>query len=116
MIRVTFADKTFIDVDRGSNLMSSIMAAGKPIGNSCSAIGICAKCVVTVIEGMENLSKPNPIERKLLEREKFNATSRISCLVKVYLNQQPQNQQRSKNLNESFLKVLKRKVSDEQNH
>ncbi len=83
MPRITFSDATYIDVPPGANLMSSIIKAGRPIGNSCSAIGICAKCGITVIAGMENLSKPNPIERKLLEREKLPADSRISCQVKV---------------------------------
>ncbi len=83
MPRITFADHSFIDVPLGANLMSSIITAGKPIGNSCSAIGICAKCFVTVVEGMENLNKPNPIERKLLEREKLSKDTRISCQTKV---------------------------------
>jgi len=83
MPRITFSDGTFIDVPRGANLMSAIIRAGKPIGNSCSAIGICAKCFVTVVEGNENLSKPNPIERKLLEREKLSTNTRISCQAKV---------------------------------
>ena len=83
MPRIEFSDGTAIEVKAGSNLMSSIIKAQKPIGNSCSAIGICAKCFVQVLEGMENLSKANPIEKNLLRREKLPADFRISCQVKV---------------------------------
>ncbi len=84
MVRITFNSGDFIDVPEGTNHMSAIIIAQKPIGNSCSAIGICAKCFVNVLEGMENLSKPNPIERNLLAREKLGAQTRISCQAKVY--------------------------------
>jgi ferredoxin len=63
--------------------MTAIIQAGRPIGSSCGAIGICARCFVKVITGMENLSKPNPIEKKLLERENFAGDMRISCQTKV---------------------------------
>jgi len=63
--------------------MGSIIEAGRPIGSSCGALGICAKCVVEVVQGMENLSKPNPNERKLQEREKLAPSIRISCQTKV---------------------------------
>jgi ferredoxin len=83
MPRVNFPDGRFIEVAPGTNLMSAIIKAERPIGSSCGAIGICARCFVKVIEGMENLSKPNPIERRLLEREKFAPDIRISCQTKV---------------------------------
>jgi adenylate cyclase len=84
MTKITFLDESQIEVKKGINLMSAIIAAGKPIGSSCSAIGICGKCFVRVIMGMENLSHPNPIERKLLERENLPSDYRISCQTKVY--------------------------------
>jgi ferredoxin len=83
MPRVSFLDGKFIDVATGTNLMSAIIAAERPIGSSCGALGICAKCFVQVLEGADQLSKPNPIEKKLLEREKFSSDTRISCQTKV---------------------------------
>jgi 2Fe-2S ferredoxin len=81
---ITFApENKRLEVSRGTNLMTAILKADLPIGSSCGAAGICAKCFVIVIEGMENLSKPNPIERKLLEREKYGPNMRISCQTKV---------------------------------
>jgi adenylate cyclase len=83
MVRISFLDHTFIDVEKGSNLMSAIIASGRPIGNSCSAIGICGKCFIRVMQGMENLSGPNPVEKNLLSRENLPSDYRISCLTKV---------------------------------
>jgi ferredoxin len=83
MPRITFSDKTFIEVPAKTNLMAAILQAERPIGSSCGAIGICARCFVKVVSGMENLSKPNPIEQKLLAREKFAPDMRISCQAKV---------------------------------
>ncbi|MDZ4677428.1 MAG: 2Fe-2S iron-sulfur cluster-binding protein [Oligoflexia bacterium] len=81
---ITFAPENIsIEVSKGTNLMTAIIKAELPIGSSCGAIGICAKCFVRVIQGMENLSKPNPIEKKLLEREKYNTDIRISCQAKI---------------------------------
>jgi ferredoxin, 2Fe-2S len=80
---VFMPEKRSVRVTRGTNLMSAILQADLPIGSSCGAAGICARCFVKVIEGMENLSKPNANERRLLEREKFGENIRISCLTKV---------------------------------
>ena len=63
--------------------MKAIEGAGLPIGSSCGAVAVCAKCHVTVVKGSENLSPINPPEQKLLDREKFPSDRRISCLVRV---------------------------------
>jgi hypothetical protein len=64
---------------------------------------------------INSISAVQAYTRNLAPTQKISA-SLDSTENESSLNQQPQNQQRSKNLNESFLKVLKRKVSDEQNH
>lgn len=84
MFEVQFLpEKRTVKVARGTSLMTAIVRAELPIGSSCGAAGVCARCFVQVVEGMENLSKPNPVERKLLEREMFSENIRISCLTKV---------------------------------
>jgi 2Fe-2S ferredoxin len=72
-----------IEVPIKTNLMKAIIDAELPIGSSCGGAGVCTKCLIEVIEGANNLSKPNALEQKLAEKEKLNADIRVSCQVKV---------------------------------
>ncbi len=84
MVAVTFLpDNLVAEVQKGTNLMTTIIKANLPIGSSCSAEGVCARCFVKVVEGMENLTAPTPLEKKLLVREKLKFDVRISCLTRV---------------------------------
>lgn len=84
MAKITFEpSKKSIVVPAKTNLMNAIIEANLPIGSSCGGEGICAKCFVQVLKGAENLSKSNPIEKKLLSREKMASDMRISCQTKV---------------------------------
>ena len=63
--------------------MSAIQDSGRPIANSCNGDGICAHCVVIVLEGHENLSPPGKRERQVIEKEGLSSDERVSCLVKL---------------------------------
>jgi ferredoxin len=67
-------DETLLDVAR---------RAGAPLGNSCGAIGICARCRVRVITGAENLSPPTTIELRVSEQRGFNGDERLACQAVV---------------------------------
>jgi 2Fe-2S ferredoxin len=84
MAKITFIPSgKSIQVPLKTNLMNAIIQADLPIGSSCGGEGICAKCFVKVLKNPENLSKMNPIEKKLIEREKLGPGIRISCQTKV---------------------------------
>lgn len=84
MAKITFLpSKKIIEVPAKTNLMNAIIQAELPIGSSCGGEGICAKCIVKVVKGIENISKPNPTEKKLIAREKLEENIRISCQTKV---------------------------------
>ena len=72
-----------LDVPVGTNLKAAITQAELPIGSSCGGVGVCTKCLVTILEGSENLSQPNSIERKLVVRENIEPGIRVSCQTKV---------------------------------
>ena len=72
-----------ISVEKGTNLMKAVMDAGAPVASSCHGEGVCAKCRMQIIDGMQNLSAPNETELYLKERNKLDATFRISCQVQV---------------------------------
>lgn len=67
-------DETLLDVARRT---------GVPIGNSCGAIGVCARCRVTVVSGAENLTPPTAIESQVSERRKLESNERLACQAVV---------------------------------
>lgn len=64
--------------------MRSLLDAGIPVSSSCNGDGVCAKCGIRVVEGMENLSAPNSIEIFLKEKNNIRTDVRISCQTQVY--------------------------------
>jgi len=67
-------DETLLDVGR---------RAGVPIGNSCGAIGVCARCRVTIISGAENLTPQTAIESQVAVRRKLETNERLACQAVV---------------------------------
>jgi ferredoxin len=77
-----------IEVEKGANLMQSLLSHGKPVASSCYGKGICSKCRVQVVEGSENLSKPNALEKMLREklkdtRQALAENERLSCQTRL---------------------------------
>lgn len=58
--------------------------AGLPVASSCNSDGVCAKCKLLIVQGMENLSLPSEREEFLRERLKIPKDYRISCLTQIY--------------------------------
>ena len=72
-----------IEVEAGDNLMQSLLAADRPVASSCYGRGICSKCRVQVIEGMENLNPESNLEKELKKKNELGADLRISCQCSV---------------------------------
>ncbi len=72
-----------IDVPVGANLMRSLLGAGMPVASSCNSEGVCAKCGIRILEGMQNLSAPNVTEVFLKEKNNIRDEIRISCQTQV---------------------------------
>ena len=60
-------------------LLDAARRAGVPIGNSCGAVGICARCRVTIVAGAEVLSPPTTIETQVATRRKLDPDERLAC-------------------------------------
>jgi len=67
-------DETILDIAR---------RVGAPVGNSCGGIGVCARCVVRVLRGSENLTATTKIELKVIEERKLHANDRLACQAAV---------------------------------
>ena len=64
--------------------MKALLESQLPVASSCYGKGVCARCRVQVIEGVDKLSKPNALEKLARERLANSATpleadERLSC-------------------------------------
>lgn len=76
-------DFASFEVNSTESLMQQLVAQGRPVASSCGGDGICAKCRVEIVSGMENLNAPEPFEVELAKRLKFNPNERLSCQALV---------------------------------
>lgn len=76
-------DKKPIFIEEGSNLMKALLDAGLPVASSCGGDGICGKCRITILAGMEHLSLPSGQEEFLSKKMNLKSNERISCQVKI---------------------------------
>lgn len=84
MATISFVKKKpSIEVPSGSNLMKSLLEAGIPVASSCNGDGVCAKCKIKILEGLENLSVENETEKFLKNKENLDKSVRMSCQTKV---------------------------------
>lgn len=72
-----------VEARENETLLDAARRAGVPIGNSCGAIGVCARCRVRVISGAGNLSAPTAIEARVSAQRGFAADERMACQAVV---------------------------------
>jgi 2Fe-2S ferredoxin len=85
MVEISFVkSKRVIMVLPGSNLMAVLLANGIPVASSCRGDGVCAKCRIEVVSGIEHLSPANGLEQFLHERYCLADCVRISCQTTVH--------------------------------
>lgn len=68
----------------GANLMDELLLAGLPVASSCHGDGVCGKCRIRILSGVENLSPIAELERMLRDRLKVPPDFRISCQTRVH--------------------------------
>jgi len=82
--KVTFSplNKT-VEARDNETVLDVARHAAVPLGNSCGAIGVCARCAVRVIAGAENLTPPTAIETQVAQRRKLRSDERLACQAVV---------------------------------
>ena len=71
------------EVAMGAELMQSLLAAGLPVASSCAGDGVCGKCRVQVVSGIENLSPAGDLEKGLAQKYQLGSDERIACQTRV---------------------------------
>ncbi|MCS7229387.1 MAG: 2Fe-2S iron-sulfur cluster-binding protein [Candidatus Kryptonium sp.] len=68
----------------GETIFDVAIRNSVPLAESCGGSKICGHCRVVVIQGAENLSKPDSEEAKLMQEKKFLDNERLACSAKIY--------------------------------
>jgi 2Fe-2S ferredoxin len=69
---------------KGENLFRFLRENQVPVASSCKGAGVCGKCVMQVVKGMENLSPVEALEKTLHEKYELRPDQRISCQTEVH--------------------------------
>lgn len=84
MPKIHFAKgRDSIVVEKGSNLMESLLEQGVPVASSCKGQMICAKCVVQVTANSYNLSTASMEERDIMDIKGIEPGQRLACSCTV---------------------------------
>jgi len=76
-------NKPHLNVPSGTNLMQALLDANISVASSCHGDGVCCKCVITIIEGLDNLSPRTETEIELLDRNPLPPEKRVSCQTQI---------------------------------
>ena len=71
------------EIRHGATILAAANQVDVPIGQSCNGDGICGWCKVRVVEGLEHLRPPTPLEAKLIREKNFETEERAACLAKI---------------------------------
>jgi adenylate cyclase len=71
------------EIKSHATLLAAANQVEVPLGQSCSGEGICGWCRVRVVDGVENLAPPTPLEKRLMDHYGFKDDERAACLAKV---------------------------------
>jgi ferredoxin len=70
-----------ISVPEGTTLLEAARRAGLPIASACSAGGLCARCGLEIVEGLDSLADESPEEREAKRRNRVDPRLRLACRV-----------------------------------
>lgn len=72
-----------IQTQSDASLMDILLENKIPVASSCGGSGVCAKCIVRIVKGKENLTPEGEYDAFLREKNKIGPEYRISCQTRV---------------------------------
>jgi len=81
MHTIRFEGKTpgTAECDRETALLAASTKANVPLPHRCGGHARCGTCLVTVVEGAEQLSEKGAAETRVLQALKANPDQRLAC-------------------------------------
>lgn len=65
----------------GTTLLEAARRAGLPVASACGAGGLCARCGLEIVEGLDSLPGESPLEREAKARNRIDPRLRLACQV-----------------------------------
>lgn len=72
-----------VEARENETILDAARRAGAPLGASCGAVGICARCRVRVVEGADALTPITTIEARTIVERALAAEERLACQAVV---------------------------------
>lgn len=82
-MEVEFLREKTVDIKPGQRLLDASLNAGIPHFHACGGKAKCSTCRVLVLEGGQNLNRPNARETKLKSKIGLPETVRLACQTQV---------------------------------
>jgi adenylate cyclase len=83
VMQIEFVGEKTIPITREQTILEASLHAGIPHFHACGGKGKCSTCRIIVLEGEENLSRPNKKEAKLRDAIKLATSIRLACQTRV---------------------------------
>jgi ferredoxin len=81
MSRVTFQPGgESIEIDDDTTIREAAHLVGVNVHDRCGGMGACCNCIVTILEGMENICPKSVVEEAVFY---LGAEDRLSCQCKI---------------------------------
>ena len=73
-----------ISCSEGTSILEAVHSSRHPLASSCGGEGVCDKCRVLILGGMEHLSLPQGPELRAMKERPFLPNERMSCQTTVH--------------------------------
>ena len=83
-VRVSFPthDRS-VNVPSGTLLIDAVRSADLPIASACRGDGLCGRCGVTIVAGLEQVGGEAPDESRCKQRNRIDPQLRLACRIEV---------------------------------
>ena len=82
-MQIEFVGERAIPINNDQTILEASLQAGITHFHACGGRGKCTTCRIMVLEGNENLSKPNRKEAKLRDSIRMTTSIRLACQTRV---------------------------------
>ena len=81
-VRITYPGPRVVSVPSGFSVLEASRWAGIPHASVCGGRGRCSTCKVRIVQGVQRLAAPGPVERHTLRRIAAPPPVRLACQLR----------------------------------
>jgi adenylate cyclase len=81
-VRITYPGSRVVSVPSGFSVLEASRWAGIPHASVCGGRGRCSTCKIRIVQGVQRLAAPGPVERRTLRRIAAPPPVRLACQLR----------------------------------